>query len=190
MLEDPEDLAILEGVLGLAAAFRRQPIAEGVESIAHGEMLLDLGCDLAQGYGIARPMPAEEVPAWVASWQPGSRWMHRAPRQHADLPMLCAAVEHRAWIKAVVAYLQGQGATPSVRDSHACRFGAWLDGEGRASHGTQAAFLDVEQAHLAVHDHALALLELHAQGETAEALKGVAGLELLRDRLLVQLARL
>ncbi len=190
MLEDPEDLAILEGVLGLAAAFRRQPIAEGVESIAHGEMLLDLGYDLAQGYGIARPMPAEEVPAWVASWQPGSRWMHRAPRQHADLPMLCAAVEHRAWIKAVVAYLQGQGAAPSVRDSHACRFGAWLDGEGRANHGTQAAFLDVEQAHLAVHDHAQALLELHAQGETAEALKGVAGLELLRDRLLAQLARL
>jgi len=56
MLDDPDDLAILEGVIGLAAAFRRQVIAEGVETIEHGEVLLQLGCDLAQGYGIARPM--------------------------------------------------------------------------------------------------------------------------------------
>ncbi len=190
MLEDPEDLAILEGVLGLAAAFRRQPIAEGVESIAHGEMLLDLGCDLAQGYGIAHPKPAEDIPAWVASWRPGPGWMHRAPRPHADLPLLFAAVEHRAWIKTLVAYLQEQGAAPSVQDAHACRFGTWLDGEGRASHGTQAAFPDVEQAHLAVHAHAQVLLALHAQGRTAEARQGVAGLEPLRDRLLAQLTRL
>jgi EAL domain-containing protein (putative c-di-GMP-specific phosphodiesterase class I) len=33
-------------------------IAEGVETVEHGEMLLQLGCELAQGYGIARPMPA------------------------------------------------------------------------------------------------------------------------------------
>lgn len=190
MLEDPEDLAILEGVLGLAAAFRRQPIAEGVESIAHGEMLLDLGCDLAQGYGIAHPKPAEDIPAWVASWRPGPRWMHRAPRQHADLPMLFAAVEHRAWIKAVAAYLQGQGPSPSVRDSHACHFGTWLDGGGQASHGTHAAFPDIEEAHRAVHDHARALLALHAEGRTAEAIRGLADLDRLRDQLLSQLARL
>ncbi len=45
MLHDPEDLAILEGVIGLAAAFDRQPVAEGVETDAHGELLLDLGCE-------------------------------------------------------------------------------------------------------------------------------------------------
>jgi diguanylate cyclase (GGDEF)-like protein/PAS domain S-box-containing protein len=74
MLDDADDLAILEGVIGLAKAFHRTVIAEGVESIAHGTRLLELGCDLAQGYGIARPMPANEFPAWVASWQPDSAW--------------------------------------------------------------------------------------------------------------------
>jgi EAL domain-containing protein (putative c-di-GMP-specific phosphodiesterase class I) len=39
-------------------------IAEGVESIEHGQRLLLLGCDQGQGYGIARPMPAEKLLAW------------------------------------------------------------------------------------------------------------------------------
>ena len=68
MLDDADDLAILQGVIGLANAFHREVIAEGVESIAHGELLLQLGCDLAQGYGIARPMPAAQFPAWCAAW--------------------------------------------------------------------------------------------------------------------------
>jgi len=70
MLVDPDDLAILEGVIGLAAAFKRKVIAEGVETVEHGTALLHLGCELAQGYGIARPMPPEEIPAWAATWTP------------------------------------------------------------------------------------------------------------------------
>jgi len=72
MLEDADDLAIVKGVIGLAAAFHREVIAEGVETPAHGARLLSLGCELAQGYGIARPMPAADLPAWVASWRPDS----------------------------------------------------------------------------------------------------------------------
>ena len=74
MLDDPDDLAILQGIISLAAAFRRDVIAEGVETVAHGTALLQLGCELAQGYGIARPMPPEQLPAWVASWQPDAAW--------------------------------------------------------------------------------------------------------------------
>ncbi|PKG99268.1 EAL domain-containing protein [Paraglaciecola sp. MB-3u-78] len=74
MLDDPDDLAIVEGVIGLAKAFQRQVIAEGVETIAHGELLLKLGCEQAQGYGIARPMPAENIPEWVATWHPDASW--------------------------------------------------------------------------------------------------------------------
>ena len=74
MLDDADDLAIVTGVIGLAAAFRREVIAEGVETTAHGERLLSLGCVLAQGYGIARPMPAAELPSWVARWHPDEAW--------------------------------------------------------------------------------------------------------------------
>ena len=74
MLIDPDDLAIVEGVIALAKSFKREVIAEGVESIEHGTALLQLGCDLAQGYGIARPMPASDVPAWIDGWKPDDTW--------------------------------------------------------------------------------------------------------------------
>jgi diguanylate cyclase (GGDEF)-like protein/PAS domain S-box-containing protein len=74
MLEDADDLAIVEGVVGLAKAFQRDVIAEGVETTAHGVALLQLGCELAQGYGIARPMPASDIPEWVSSWKADDSW--------------------------------------------------------------------------------------------------------------------
>ncbi len=74
MLEDAEDLAIVEGIIGLATVFRRAVIAEGVETAAHGTRLMQLGCHLAQGYGIARPMPAAAVPDWVRGYAAAAPW--------------------------------------------------------------------------------------------------------------------
>jgi diguanylate cyclase (GGDEF)-like protein len=84
MLHDPEDRAILEGILGLAAAFRRRVVAEGVETVDHGELLLDLGCELAQGYGIARPMPAAQLPDWIRRWAPPPAWLNRPRTTHDE----------------------------------------------------------------------------------------------------------
>jgi len=74
MLEDPDDLAIVESVIALAKSFKREVIAEGVESIEHGVALLQLGCVLAQGYGIARPMPAKALSEWTTNWQSDASW--------------------------------------------------------------------------------------------------------------------
>ncbi len=78
MLADPGDLAIVRGIISLAAAFRLDVIAEGVESVEHGVRLLELGCDHAQGYAIARPMPAQAMPDWIAGWRPPGGWMDQA----------------------------------------------------------------------------------------------------------------
>jgi EAL domain-containing protein (putative c-di-GMP-specific phosphodiesterase class I) len=74
MLIDTDDFAIVEGVIALAKSFKREVIAEGVETIEHGKALLQLGCNLAQGYGIAKPMPAHDVPVWVNNWRPDASW--------------------------------------------------------------------------------------------------------------------
>ncbi|HRK40153.1 MAG TPA: EAL domain-containing protein [Burkholderiaceae bacterium] len=71
---DADNQALLRGIMGLAVAFKRQVIAEGVETVAQGEQLLAIGCMLGQGFGIARPMPATDVPAWLAGWRPDERW--------------------------------------------------------------------------------------------------------------------
>ncbi|QIR16253.1 EAL domain-containing protein [Shewanella aestuarii] len=76
MLVDIEDRSIVMGVISLAKAFNRQVIAEGVETIAHGSQLLAMGCELAQGYGIAMPMHADKLPTWLAQWQPDPAWDH------------------------------------------------------------------------------------------------------------------
>ncbi|MDP1651337.1 MAG: EAL domain-containing protein [Rhodocyclaceae bacterium] len=74
MLTDDEDHAIVEGVISLTRTFKRQVVAEGVETAEIGAALLALGCSIAQGYGIARPMPAAALPGWVATWRPDPLW--------------------------------------------------------------------------------------------------------------------
>lgn len=74
MLSDAEDLAIVTGIIDLTRTFGRDVIAEGVESLQHGNKLLELGCDNAQGFAIARPMPADRFIQWVKDWQPIQAW--------------------------------------------------------------------------------------------------------------------
>jgi len=67
MLDNPGDLAIVKAILGCSGAFRCEVIAEGVESAEQGDILLQLGCELAQGYAFAYPMTAEELLHWSHS---------------------------------------------------------------------------------------------------------------------------
>ncbi len=78
MLVDRDDLHLVSAVIGLARAFGLGVIAEGVETIEHGAMLMRLGCDLVQGYGIARPMPASEVQPWVDNFSNAAIWQAAA----------------------------------------------------------------------------------------------------------------
>ncbi|WP_273543243.1 putative bifunctional diguanylate cyclase/phosphodiesterase [Vreelandella profundi] len=74
MLSDQDDMAIVESVIYMANRFKRPMLAEGVETLEHAKALMALGCELAQGYGIARPMSAEALPAWVAHWPSRAEW--------------------------------------------------------------------------------------------------------------------
>lgn len=189
MLDDPDDLSILGGVLSLATAFRRQVIAEGVETVAHGTMLLQLGCELAQGYGIARPMPAADFPAWAASWKPDAAWSDQPAVNRDDLPLLFAIVEHRAWIVAVEEFIMNKREMlPLVH--HQCRFDSWLAKEGRLHHGEQAVFQNLTPLHRRIHALAQELCETKAAGRDSDARNRLGELRELRNLLLEQLQSL
>ncbi len=83
MVEDAEDRAIVEGILVMVHGLGRKAIAEGVESVAHGDALMALGCTLGQGYGIARPMFAPLVPEWIAEFERAPPWGHATPDETA-----------------------------------------------------------------------------------------------------------
>jgi diguanylate cyclase (GGDEF)-like protein/PAS domain S-box-containing protein len=68
MLHDKGDRAIVQGIIALAQAFDRRTVAEGVETEELYRALVEMGCEFGQGYGIARPMPSEELPKWLAQW--------------------------------------------------------------------------------------------------------------------------
>jgi diguanylate cyclase (GGDEF)-like protein/PAS domain S-box-containing protein len=69
MLDDAQDKAIVEGVIGLARTFGCLVVAEGVESPAQARTLLDLGCEIGQGTGIAAPMSSGLVAQWVRDYK-------------------------------------------------------------------------------------------------------------------------
>jgi diguanylate cyclase (GGDEF)-like protein len=74
MAEDPHDAAIVGTVVGLGRAMGLRVVAEGVETPAVWQRLAELGCDVAQGFGLARPMPAAQFERWA-----------REPSDHARL---------------------------------------------------------------------------------------------------------
>ncbi len=190
MLDDPDDLAILEGVIGMASAFRRQVIAEGVETVAHGTLLLQLGCDLAQGYGIAGPMSAADLPGWIARWRPDPAWADLPRVSYDNLPVLRAAVEYRAWIAAVEAFLLDQpDAQPPVHPQQ-LRLDSWLSGAALARHDSQPAWQAIQRLHQQALTLAARLLKLKALDRRAQALAELNDLRFLHQRLLEQLAEL
>lgn len=60
--------AIFTASRAMAQQLGMKTVAEGVEDLADWNWLRGHGCDLAQGYFIAKPMPAEELPGWLAAW--------------------------------------------------------------------------------------------------------------------------
>jgi diguanylate cyclase (GGDEF)-like protein/PAS domain S-box-containing protein len=187
MLEEPENLTILEGVLGLASAFQRQVIAEGVETPEHGLMLLQMGCDLAQGYGIAASMPAEDLRSWVAAWKPDPHWADVPVVRAENRPVLYANVEHRAWMGALEAYLQGNRAIPPPLDAGQCRIGLWLDGEKQSARGMHSAIQAIETLHRQLHKLAEEILASQANGPNPDGLARLRYLHYLHDKCLKRL---
>jgi EAL domain-containing protein (putative c-di-GMP-specific phosphodiesterase class I) len=68
MADEPRDAAVVRSAIELAHSFGLGVVAEGVEDDQTFEALHELGCDVAQGYLIGRPVPAQELRETVAAW--------------------------------------------------------------------------------------------------------------------------
>ena len=70
LLRDPQTSSIVRTAIDLSHALGLEVVAEGIEDEATLERLRLLGCDRAQGYFIARPMPADAVLPWLQRYVP------------------------------------------------------------------------------------------------------------------------
>jgi len=74
-LNDIDDYYIVDGILKFSEVFNCAVIAEGVETIEHGKLLLLMGIEHAQGYAIAKPMSVTNFEQWFTHYQPCESWL-------------------------------------------------------------------------------------------------------------------
>jgi len=184
MPEDPEALAIIDGILGLASAFRRQVIAEGVETEEHGKMLLQLGCTQAQGYAIARPMPVDKLPEWLRSWKPFPSWQNTATLSPKMMQLLYANTEHAAWFRGIESTLRNGSLNVPELDARLCRFGIWVASLQATDQLSVAERDELNDLHLRMHELGEKITSLaSAQGTVAQAEAMLANMQKVRAQL-------
>jgi diguanylate cyclase (GGDEF)-like protein/hemerythrin-like metal-binding protein/PAS domain S-box-containing protein len=191
MLTDAEDATIVNSVLALARNFDRRALAEGIETEANGTALIEFGCTLGQGYMIARPMPAQRVADWRATWRVPEAWVNSHAVGPRDIPLLLAEAEHRGWLNALRAQATQGAPVPPPDNRCACRFGAWLERPATQQRFKfQTGFAHLQATHRELHLFAAEILT-RLQADAAASVAGeLAALTALSDNLLAQLHRL
>lgn len=188
MLDDVEHAAIVNSVLSLARNFDRRALAEGIETEAHGRALIEFGCEYGQGYVIARPMPAADVPAWLQQWQVPLSWANSTLAPPRDIPILLAKVEHRAWMRQLRAHLANPSQPAPVNDPLQCRFGKWLQRRSTQKRfARNPLFGSLQDIHDELHKQAAPLLAHRRADAHADLSADLAMLDALSHSMLDQL---
>ncbi len=186
MLDDPSDSAIIDGILGLAEAFNREVIAEGVEATNHGLMLLMMGCEKAQGYGIAKPMPADDFPRWLANYTPCLEWqqcgnMHLSIKEKkVNLFRLVAERWKDRFIDNIQSSPDNAEHWPIMSSKH-CPCGAWIKRVQQERLFENEGLMQLGTAHETLHRIAQALHLQYQDGDVSTAREGLLGLQAAFD---------
>jgi EAL domain-containing protein (putative c-di-GMP-specific phosphodiesterase class I) len=84
-LAQGEGKGLVRSTIQLARQMGLQVVAEGVETEETWRQLRGMGCDGAQGFLIGKPMPARQVPAWLASWNRRGRELNTIRRDQLEI---------------------------------------------------------------------------------------------------------
>ncbi len=174
MLDDPSDYTIIDGVIGLADSFGRAVIAEGVETTEHGQMLIIMGCLNAQGYGIAKPMPADEISNWVKTYKPNQQWIEcasriRSKQQDAiDLFKLTSIQWQKLLQKNIQSPAESIEQWPILK-SNKCHCAIWIQRIRKESLFSKSWLNQLDEAHHALHIIASELFDLYQEGNIETA---------------------
>ncbi|WP_373073450.1 EAL domain-containing protein [Sulfurimonas sp.] len=164
MLHDRASLSILEATIALAEAFRCDVIAEGVESVEHGNVLIQLGCYKAQGYVLSKPMPSYEVETWLTSFQGHDIWEQNSKKLFHEHSSLYAIVEHKQWVKNLQEHIKNPDIYPTIPelDDHRCNFHEWLYNDAK-KHFSKKVIEKIDNMHVKLHAEARNALSAHGK---------------------------
>ncbi len=187
-IDDPKDLAIVTAVVIASRMLGVTVIAEGVETAEHAELLTKIGCSHLQGYFFSRPIPAEDIPAWVAGFCP-------KPQPDDSLPpidILSPILEgHILRVQMFLRALHGQNPFPAhalEEDAEDyCHLGRWLRGEGALNYGQLPGFDGLLTRHGRIHQFVRTAKSLLDAGDADSAIHQGSLLDLENRLLLTEL---
>jgi diguanylate cyclase (GGDEF)-like protein/PAS domain S-box-containing protein len=163
MLSNEADQQIVEGVIRLADSTNNPVVAEGVENIELGYMLHQLGCRFAQGYGIAKPMPADELAEWSLQRKYEKFWQiiqDEASMLTSHYDLNVAIFTTKKWISHFKSSLSGiQKGIPDTIDTGSNHFTDWYHGIGQSKYGDKPQFPFILAKHNLMSDLATTLHE-------------------------------
>jgi len=188
MLEDPNDYAIIDGIIGLAESFNREVIAEGVETSDHGLMLLAAGCYEAQGYGIARPMPADKIPTWLSGYKPNTQWTafveNKYSAKQIKIQLLLLSLKH--WKKSFENNIRSEPGSvakwPQLKRKK-CHCGIFIKQAIQDKLFDESWIKELEAAHNAMHNIADGLFDQYQEGKVGSARNGLDKLQIAVDKM-------
>ncbi|SCK10548.1 EAL domain-containing protein [Vogesella sp. LIG4] len=185
MHEDTDDLAIVQGIIGLSGAFNRHLVAEGVETEEHGKLLLYLGCEVAQGYGIARPMPAENFFDWVRRWQGNPQWEFAARQRwtQPDIALFRLELAYRATLSRLLELAAGDGKPGDWDAASYAEFAGWYLEEGQRGYGQHPSYRELGELLQGIGSDSFHLWQALQQQDAAEVAAKVPELLRMRDTL-------
>jgi len=188
MLDDPSDYAIINSVIGLADSFHREVIAEGVETTEHGLMLLIMGCHQAQGYGIARPMPANEIVVWLSQYKPNQQWIVTANQpltaKEIQLKLLTLAIHRwQRYFEKNILSMPTQIEYWPIMTKNKCQCGTWIKRAKQDSLFGDRWLTEFEQVHHEIHQIANDLLLKYQDDKQEEARSGLSQLRICFDKM-------
>lgn len=152
---EPRNLAVIAGTVTSSRLLDIDILAEGVETVLHGLILMRLGCGLLQGYALTVPLSEAGFRSWLRSWQPPNVWRAWAGRrvESTILPLLAAEITHRRY----ATQLLGPGIPPPDSSLAECPLTHWAAGEGHLYYRHLSEWGPLEAAHAQFHRSAAAL---------------------------------
>ncbi len=195
MHQDPENLAIINAIMGLASAFQLNVVAEGVEELVHGRMLMQMGCTQVQGYAISRPLSAQNFIDWLTTWQMPEEWssIRHLQWDEKDYQILNAEVGLQRYVALTSYSVKQQKPLPFIDSGKTtrCAFGAWYRGPGKKYYGhLMPLYQKIGEAHEELHRLTSSIETNMIEGNPDEANHSQDELLELRDKILALMQQL
>ena len=189
MINDPSDFAIIDSIIGMADSFGREIIAEGVESTAHGLMLIIMGCQKAQGYGIAKPMPVDEFIPWLKAYTPNQEWLLCGSKQSLtskEGKVSLFKLVTQNWKDTFITNIHSAPEELEhwpIMDTNHCPCGSWINRAIKEKAFKLDNLDQLNEAHGKLHLVAHALLLKYQSGEYKQARESLPELQLVYDEI-------